>query len=65
LVNELFEESVGLETKHLLAELKGFPQVAVLPYNDKPDVLIAAKKLSRGPGMSSRKNRNNGGRQYE
>lgn len=39
-----FEEMAGAETEEILSRLKAAPPVAVLPNNDKPEVLDAAKK---------------------
>ncbi len=42
---ELFEGLAGDEVERMLAQLKSAPPVAVLPNNDKPEVLDAAKKV--------------------
>lgn len=42
---ELFEGLAGEEAERMLAQLKSAPPVAVLPNNDKPEVLDAAKKV--------------------
>ncbi len=42
---ELFEGLAGDETERMLAQLKSAPPVAVLPNNDKPEVLESAKKV--------------------
>jgi hypothetical protein len=41
---ELLEDMAGPEREQVLAQLKAAPPVAVLPNNDKPEVLDAAKK---------------------
>ena len=41
---KLLEDMAGLETEQILAQLKSAPPVAVLPNNEKPEVLNAAKK---------------------
>jgi hypothetical protein len=41
---ELLEDMAGPEREQFLAQLKSAPPVAVLPNNDKPEVLEAAKK---------------------
>ncbi|MGO9412775.1 MAG: hemerythrin domain-containing protein, partial [Spirochaetia bacterium] len=41
---ELLEDMAGPEREQMLAQLKSAPPVAVLPNNDKPEVLEAAKK---------------------
>ena len=41
---KLLEDMAGSEMEQMLAQLKAAPAVAVLPNNDKPEVLDAAKK---------------------
>jgi hypothetical protein len=41
---KLLEDMAGPEMEQILAQLKSAPPVAVLPNNDKPEVLNAAKK---------------------
>ncbi len=41
---KLLENMAGPETEQMLTQLKSAPPVAVLPNNDKPEVLEAAKK---------------------
>ena len=41
---ELLEDMAGPETEQILTHLQSAPPVAVLPNNDKPEVLEAAKK---------------------
>jgi len=41
---KLLEDMAGPETERILAQLKSAPPVAVLPNNDKPEVLKEAKK---------------------
>ena len=41
----LLEDMAGPEAEQILAQLKSAPPVAVLPNNDKPEVLNAAKKV--------------------
>jgi hypothetical protein len=40
----LLDDLAGTEAEAMLAQLKAAPPVAVLPNNDKPEVLDAAKK---------------------
>jgi len=40
---KLLEEAAGPEAEHMLAQMVSAPPVAVLPNNDKPEVLQAAK----------------------
>lgn len=42
---ELLEDMAGPEMEQILAQLKSAPPIAVLPNNDKPEVLDAAKKV--------------------
>lgn len=42
---QLLEAMAGPEREQILAQLKSAPPVAVLPNNDKPEVLEAAKKV--------------------
>jgi len=42
---KLLEHMAGAEMEQMLAQLKAAPPVAVLPNNDKPEVLDAAKKV--------------------
>jgi hypothetical protein len=42
---KLLENMAGAEMEQMLAQLKAAPPVAVLPNNDKPEVLDAAKKV--------------------
>jgi hypothetical protein len=42
---KLLEDVAGPEMEQMLAQLKAAPPVAVLPNNDKPEVLDAAKKV--------------------
>jgi DNA-binding phage protein len=41
---KLLEDMAGPEMEQILAQLESAPPVAVLPNNDKPEVLNAAKK---------------------
>ena len=41
---QLLQNMAGSEAEQILAQLKSAPPVAVLPNNDKPEVLEAAKK---------------------
>lgn len=41
---QLLEHMAGPEAEEILAQLKSAPPVAVLPNNDKPEVLSSAKK---------------------
>lgn len=42
---ELLEDMAGPEMEQILTQLKSAPPIAVLPNNDKPEVLDAAKKV--------------------
>jgi hypothetical protein len=42
---KLLEHMAGAKMEQMLAQLKAAPPVAVLPNNDKPEVLDAAKKV--------------------
>ena len=51
---ELLEDMAGPERERMLAQLKSAPPVAVLPNNDKPEVLEAAKKAVARAGHEFR-----------
>jgi hypothetical protein len=51
---ELLEDMAGAEGEQILAQLKSAPPVAVLPNNDKPEVLEAAKKAVARAGHEFR-----------
>jgi hypothetical protein len=42
---KLLEDMAGPEMEQILAQLKSAPPVAVLPNNNKPEVLDVAKKV--------------------
>jgi len=50
----LLEHLAGPEEERILAQLKAAPPVAVLPNNDKPEVLEAAKKAVARAGHEFR-----------
>ena len=47
---KLLDGMAGPEMEQILAQLKSAPPVAVLPNNDKPEVLNAAKKAVERAG---------------